>query len=183
MHANVGDRIIIKVHRIARPFLMATAALATTELGARTVFAPKTTARKALARRGDRLARVARYRLGQWSGVSYRLRGRRPDPDVTDNVLADRIRSSIGPLETRLDLPHVHVMVEDHTALLHGDVASVEEMAEIEHAVHAVPGVVGIESHRRGAAGRGSVDRRLGRWHRRAGCVATSTSPTFSGNT
>ena len=114
------------------------------------MFTRGTRARKALARSGDRLARVARYRLGQWSGVSYRLRGRQPDPDVTDNVLADRIRSSIGPLEARLDLPRVHVMVEVHTALLHGDVASVEEAAKIEHAVHAVhavPGVVGVASY------------------------------------
>lgn len=147
MHANVGDRIVITGHRIRAPFLMATAALATTALGAGAVFARGTRTRKALARSGDRLARVARYRSGQWSGVSYRLRGRRPDPDITDNVLADRIRSSIGPLEARLDLPRVHVMVEVHTALLHGDVASVEEAAEIEHAVHAVPGVVGVESY------------------------------------
>lgn len=130
-----------------RKFLIATAALATTALGARTVFARRTMARKALARSGDRLSRVARYRFGQWSGLSYRLRGRQPDPDVTDNVLADRIRSSIGPLEARLDVPRVHVMVEDRTALLHGDVASVEEAAEIEHAVGAVPGVVGVESY------------------------------------
>ncbi|MGD9702995.1 MAG: DUF2267 domain-containing protein [Acidimicrobiia bacterium] len=118
-------------------FLIATAALATTALGARAVF----------ARRGDRLARAARYRFEQWNGVSYRLRGRRPDPDVTDNVLADRVRSSIGPLEACLDLPHVHVMVEDHTVLLHGDVASADEATTIEDAVRAISGVVGVESY------------------------------------
>lgn len=44
-------------------------------------------------------------------------------------------------------MPRVHVMVQDRTALLHGDVATVEEAAEIEHAVHEVPGVIGVESH------------------------------------
>jgi hypothetical protein len=52
-----------------------------------------------------------RYRSGQWMGVSYRLRGRRPDPNVSDDILADRIRSSIGGLEARLDVPRVHVTV------------------------------------------------------------------------
>lgn len=75
MPANVGERIVIKGHRIGGPFLMATAALATTALAARSVFARVNRARKALARPGDRIARVARYRFGQWSGVSY-LRGR-----------------------------------------------------------------------------------------------------------
>lgn len=130
-----------------RQFMMSTAAVASTAIGVRVLFAPGRRARRALARSGDRLARLGRYRIGQWKGVSYRLRGRRPDADITDNVLADRIRSSIGPLEARLDLPHVHVMVEDHTALLHGDVASEEEAAEIKRVVDAVSGVVGVESY------------------------------------
>ncbi|HLF40812.1 MAG TPA: DUF2267 domain-containing protein [Acidimicrobiia bacterium] len=78
--------------------------------------------------------------------MSYRLRRRHPDPGVADDVLADRVRSSLGPLVARLDLPHVNVMVEDHTALLHGDVATAEEGEEIERAVAAVSGVVGVES-------------------------------------
>jgi uncharacterized protein (DUF2267 family) len=79
-------------------------------------------------------------------GVSYRLRGRRPDPDVSDDVLADRIRSSIGGLEARLDVPRVHVTVYDGTAALHGEVGTATDAAEIEHAVAAVSGVVGVES-------------------------------------
>jgi uncharacterized protein (DUF2267 family) len=80
-------------------------------------------------------------------GLVYRLRHRQPDPDVRDSVLADRIRSSLGPLEARFDLPHIHVMAEDHIALLHGDVASVEQADEIEEAVAAVSGVAGVESY------------------------------------
>jgi hypothetical protein len=75
------------------------------------------------------------------------VRRRHPDPEVIDNVLADRIRSSIGALEKRLDLPHIHVMVDDHVALLHGEVASDADVDELMEAVAAVSGVVGVESY------------------------------------
>ena len=64
----------------------------------------------------------------------------------TTLVLADRIRSTLGPLEKRLDLPHIHVMVHDHIALLHGDVGSYREVDEIDTAVAAVSGVAGVDS-------------------------------------
>lgn len=114
--------------------------------GGRALFGSGTRGRRLLGQGAERLGREVRHRSGQWKGVGYRLRCRHPDPDVTDDVLADRIRSSLGPLEARLDLPRVHVMVEDHTALLHGEVASVEEAEQIERAVGAVSGVVGVES-------------------------------------
>jgi uncharacterized protein (DUF2267 family) len=84
---------------------------------------------------------------GRLQGLAYRLRGGRPDPDVDHNVLADRIRSTLGPLEARLDVPHVHVMVENHIALLHGEVGTKEEADAIEAAVAAVSGVEGVESY------------------------------------
>jgi uncharacterized protein (DUF2267 family) len=84
---------------------------------------------------------------GRIEGLVYRLRGGHPDPDVDHNVLADRIRSTLGPLEARLDLPHVHVMVEEHIALLHGDVATEEQADAIEAAVAQVSGVAGVESY------------------------------------
>jgi uncharacterized protein (DUF2267 family) len=95
------------------------------------------------------IASVARLsqRSGRWSGVWYRLLGRRPDPNVDGATLADRIRSELGPLEKRLDLPHVHVMVEDHIALLHGEVGWPHEAAAIERAVGEVSGVRGVESY------------------------------------
>ena len=80
-------------------------------------------------------------------GILYRLAGRHPDPNVSDDVLADRIRSSIGPLEKRLDVPHVHVTVEDKVVILHGDVPATADARSIEHAIMGVSGVRGIESH------------------------------------
>jgi hypothetical protein len=84
---------------------------------------------------------------GRWRGLMYRLFGRRPDPDVDDHTLADRVRSVLGPIEKRLDLPHVHVMVQDHVVLLHGDVGWPHEAAAITRAVREVSGVRDVESH------------------------------------
>ncbi len=104
-------------------------------------------ARRQLREAGDHLNRRLHRLEGRWQGVSYRLKGRHPDPDVADQVLADRIRSSLGPLEKNLDLPHVHVMVEDHTVLLHGEVATHDQLVAIEEAVARVSGVVGVASY------------------------------------
>jgi uncharacterized protein (DUF2267 family) len=89
----------------------------------------------------------ARHVAGRARGVSYRLSGHHPTGDVDHNVLADRVRSALGPLEKRLDLPHVHVMAEDHVILLHGVVGSDHEADEVERAVRCVPGVAGVESY------------------------------------
>jgi uncharacterized protein (DUF2267 family) len=98
-------------------------------------------------RRGiGQLGKRARYAAGRLEGVKYRVTGGHPDPAVADDVLADRIRSSLGPLEQRLDVPRVHVMVEHHIALLHGEVPSVSDRAAIERAVLDTPGVRGLES-------------------------------------
>jgi uncharacterized protein (DUF2267 family) len=99
-------------------------------------------ARRGLGQAGKR----ARYAAGRLQGVKYRLTGGHPDPAVPDDVLADRIRSGLGPLEHRLDVPRVHVMVEHHIALLHGEVPSVTDRAAIERAVLDTPGVRGLES-------------------------------------
>jgi hypothetical protein len=96
---------------------------------------------------GRRLDRDIRYLASSVPGITYRLEGRRPDPNVNDDILADRIRSSIGPVEKALDLPHVHVMVEDHVAILHGDVPELSDAHAIEHAIMGVSGVRGVESH------------------------------------
>jgi uncharacterized protein (DUF2267 family) len=73
--------------------------------------------------------------------------GQTPPASTADDVLADRIRSTLGPLEQRLDVPRVHVMVEGRVALLHGDVGTASEAGQIEQAVQAVPGVTGVESY------------------------------------
>ncbi len=108
---------------------------------------PRARARRAVRRLTTFVRRRARYVRGRLQGVAYRLSGRHPDPDVPGTVLADRIRSALGPLEKRLDVPRVHVMVEDGVALLHGEVGTREEADEIELAVAAVPGVLGVESY------------------------------------
>ncbi len=87
-----------------------------------------------------------RYTVGKAKGSFYRFRHLHPDEDVPDMVLADRIRSSIGPLEKRLDVPRIHVMVHDHVAKLHGDVACRYEAERLEKAVGEVCGVRGVES-------------------------------------
>lgn len=91
--------------------------------------------------------RYMRYLSGRLEGLSYRIEGRHPDPNVPDTVLADRIRSELGGLEKSRDIPHVHVMVEDHVALLHGDVATGDDVEAIKHAVAAVSGVRDVKSH------------------------------------
>lgn len=105
------------------------------------------TAANHTVRRGLRAAgRTMRHVAGQLKGTAYRLSGGHPDPRVSDDVLADRIRSSLGPIEKRLDLPRIHVMVEKHVALLHGDVATPADADELVAAVERVPGVAGVES-------------------------------------
>jgi len=108
---------------------------------------PERRGRKLVRSAGDRLARAARHWSGRWAGCRYRLAGRCPDPTVSDDVLADRIRSTVGPLERRLDVPRIHVTVEDHVALLHGDVGTMAEARQLEQAVWAVSGVVAVESY------------------------------------
>jgi uncharacterized protein (DUF2267 family) len=118
---------------------------------------PGKAVRRKLRRTATHAASRARYAKGRIEGASYRLRGREPDPIVIDNVLADRIRSSLGRLEHELDLPHVHVMVEHHVALLHGEVGSRRDAEEIERAVADVPGVAGVESYLHVGLGRGDT--------------------------
>jgi len=109
--------------------------------------APDTPVGRAARRLAHRLTRDVRYAVGAAPGVVYRLAGRRPDPDVDDDVLADRIRSSLGPLEKRLDLPRVHIMVDQHVVIVHGEVPDERDARAIEHAIMGVSGVLGVESH------------------------------------
>jgi hypothetical protein len=85
--------------------------------------------RKKAGRRATRL-------LGRGRGIAYRFAGGHPVLDVDDATLADRVRSSLGPLEKQLDVPRVHVMVEEHIVLLHGEVASAGDADQIEMAGH-----------------------------------------------
>lgn len=107
----------------------------------------RTPAGRRLSRRtAHRVARLARYESGRLEGLRYRLSGRRPDPDVTDAVLADRIRSELGPLEHELDLPRVHVTACGHDVVLHGEVDSPWHAHQLVEAVGSVPGVARVDS-------------------------------------
>jgi osmotically-inducible protein OsmY len=124
---------------------MAVATAAGATIGRR-VFAQGTPARRMLRKGTSRGAQQLRYASGRLKGVEYRISGGHPDPDVPDAVLADRVRSQLGNLERRLDVPHVHVMVNDHVVTLHGDVSSEDDAKQIEGEVLDVSGVRGIQS-------------------------------------
>jgi uncharacterized protein (DUF2267 family) len=127
--------------------LVQTAGLAAGVIGIVAATVPESGMGRAARRLTDRLARDVRYAAGSAPGILYRLAGRRPDPNVSDDVLADRIRSNLGPLEKRLDVPRVHVMVEEQVAILHGEVPGARDGAAIERAVMRMSGVKGVESH------------------------------------
>jgi uncharacterized protein (DUF2267 family) len=104
-------------------------------------------ARPTLARAATRASRRSSRATGRLQGLAYRLGGGRPDPNATGKVLADRVRSTLGPLEKRLDIPRVHVTAEDHVVLLHGEVPTQEDAALVEAAVAEISGVLGTESY------------------------------------
>jgi hypothetical protein len=124
-----------------------TAGMTAGVIGILAASAPDNVVGRAARRLADRLGRDVRYTVASAPGLVYRLAGRSPDPSVTDDVLADRIRSSLGPLEKRLDVPRVHVIVEDHVAIVHGDVPDEGTAHAIERAVTRISGVKGVESH------------------------------------
>ncbi len=148
--------------RVTKRLVQGTA-MAAGLLGAAAVAAPDTPGGRAIRRLADRMARDVRYAVGTAPGILYRLAGRQPDPDVSDDILADRVRSTIGPVLKRLDVPHVHVMVTHHIAFLHGDVASAYEALVIEQSVLEVAGIDGVESHLHAGLIRGDTRPSLGR--------------------
>lgn len=116
-------------------------------VGAVVAVRPGTRANRYLRHQMEAASRRARYFAGRMQGAAYEAGGNHPDPNVDDLTLADRIRSSIGSLIQELDIPHVHVMVEHHVALLHGEVAKPSDVSRIEAAVAKVAGVIGVESY------------------------------------
>lgn len=97
---------------------------------------------RASARSGARRMRGRVRDLGgRLQGLGYRMQGRRPDPNVDDETLAQRVRSELGPVLHRLDLPRVTVDVEEGVATVTGVVASETDSAIIERAVLDVSGV------------------------------------------
>jgi hypothetical protein len=80
-------------------------------------------------------------------GLAYRAMRRHPSTTVDDSVLADRIRSTIGPLEKQLHNSRINLTVENGVAILHGDVESPGAATQIEEAVRGVAGVHDVRSH------------------------------------
>src|SRR5919106_5072753 len=85
--------------------------------------------------------------VNQAKGWAYRATRRHPSTPVDDSVLADRIRSTIGPLEKQLHNSRINVTVENGVAILHGEGTSPEAATQIEEAVRGIAGVHGIRSH------------------------------------
>jgi osmotically-inducible protein OsmY len=85
--------------------------------------------------------------VNQAKGLTYRAMRRHPSPAVDDSVLADRIRSTIGPLQKQLHSSRINVTVENGMAILHGNLESPEDATQIEDAVRGVAGVHDIRSH------------------------------------
>lgn len=108
---------------------------------------PGTKAHRTIRHGVELVSRRARYEGGRLTGVRYRLRHGHPDAAAGDDVVADRVRSALGTLTKRLDVPHVHVMVEDGVVLLHGVVDTAAQAVEIEQAALEVFGVTGVESY------------------------------------
>jgi uncharacterized protein (DUF2267 family) len=109
--------------------------------------------------------RRARYLRGRWQGVRYRLAGEQPDPWADDNVLADRVRSELGPIEKQLDVPRIHVLVHDRTATLHGEVPSWQTADRIVTSVLRTSGIAAVESYLHVGIGREDTRPSEGRLH------------------
>lgn len=88
----------------------------------------------------------ARFLRGRLRGAWHWAFGPPPD-DASDAVLADRVRSELGPLEKRLDLPHVNVAAVGHVVTLHGVVDTAENAELLVAAVQRDPSVRQVESN------------------------------------
>jgi osmotically-inducible protein OsmY len=94
---------------------------------------------------GDRAQAGLRKTAGQVRGRAAQFGS--SSEDVDEVTLADRVRSQLGPLEKRLDVPRVLVTVEGTTVKLHGEVPSPEDARTLENAAREVRGVTALESH------------------------------------
>lgn len=118
----------------------------------------------------DRARRRAAARLKDLShrfeGLAYRVADRQPDPHVGDGVLTQRVRSQLGPVERRLDVPRLHVTVHDHIVELRGVVGTERQAETLIEAVRDVAGVHGVLSFLHIGYGPGDTRPSEGRMHR-----------------
>lgn len=135
--------------------LLQVAGLTAGGIGALAATAPGNPVGRSARRLADRLTRDLRYAATTTPGLVYRLSGRHPDPEAPDPVIADRVRSKLGPIEHRFALPRIDVQVEDHIARLEGNVARERDTRILERAALSVSGVRGVESHLHAGLGPG----------------------------
>ena len=115
--------------------------------GGAVLLRPGTHANRMVRQQIDIAGQRRRYLGGQLRGISYRLRDGRPDPDVIDTVRPTASADRSGGLEeaTRPS-PHPRHGRRPRRALAWRG-RQHDDAAEIERAVAAAPGVVGVESY------------------------------------
>ena len=123
-------------------------------------------ARRRLAHLERQVAGRAKHAADRLQGAAYRISGTHPSPEADDDVVEQRVRSSLGGLRKELDLPRVHVTVTDHVASLHGAVDTEDHRSRIEDAVESVDGVRAVYSYLHVGLGPGDTRPSEGRAHR-----------------
>ncbi len=121
-------------------------ALGTVILAAGAAITETAVGRRASRKLARRLMGELRHQVGLLAGARYRIGGHHPDPNVCDGVLADRVSSTLGPLEHHLDIPRVRVRAEGHEVHLYGRVTSQAQADMIVSAVREISGVHGVVS-------------------------------------
>lgn len=102
--------------------------------------------RAAMARTRRRVAGAMRHLSGRLEGIAYHLERRQPDPNVSDDILAQRVASTLGLLTRKLDLPRLRVSVHDGVVQLTGQVDTDASRMAIRRATRAVPGVRRVDT-------------------------------------
>lgn len=98
-------------------------------------------------RQGRRAARRRRWVAGHVRGAAYRLRGGHPAYDVSDLVLADRVRAELGKELKAHHLRDVGLDVWRHVVYLRGHVPTHSDARLVEDRVLKVSGIDGVESY------------------------------------
>ena len=114
-------------------------------------------------RQRRRLAGRLRDLANRLEGLAYRVEGTEPASDVSDAVLVQRVRSQLGPLEKRLDVPRLNVTAADGVVTLRGPVAKISQAFRLIHAAGKVSGVEKVQSKLRVGLGPGDTRPSAGR--------------------
>jgi len=94
-----------------------------------------------------RIAQDARYVASAVPGFTYRISGAHPDPDVGDDVIAERVRARLGLITAHLGIPSMTVHSIEHIVVIEGAVPRRRDALHLERVAMAVRGVRGVESH------------------------------------